>query len=282
MNKFIVSLLFISFIVTACKNGGFNNSDTALARVYDSYLYASDLKGLVPENATRADSVAICRNYIDNWIKDQLLVYQAEKNLTDEQKDFSRQLEDYRNSLIIYKYESELIRQSLDTTVPDNEIENYYLNNSENFRLHNDIVRVVFARVKKDSPKRKQIEQLVRSDRQEDLDSLEYYCMRYAVDYTIADENWMFLKDLLQRIPLKIDDPGVYLKNHKVVGIRDGNDYCFVHFLDYKLTGDVSPLVLERENIRSLIINMRKKLLIRSMTQEIFDRALQNNDFEYY
>lgn len=282
MSKFSILILFALLLLNSCRNRGLNNSDTALARVYDAYLYASDLQGLVPADATSADSLAICRSYIDNWIKNQLLLYQAEKNLTDEQKDFSRELEDYRTSLIVYKYESELIAQSLDTVVTDGEIEKYYRSNKDNFKLRNDIVQVVFVKVKSNSPYRKRIETLVKSDRQEDRDSLEFYCIRYAEDYEIADEKWIYLNDLLARVPLKIDNPGNYLKQHKYIRQKVDNDDYFVHFLDFRLSGDNSPLVLERSNIKSIILNMRKKLLIRNMTRELFNRAMQNNDFEYY
>jgi len=282
LSKFSILILFALLLLNSCRNRGLNNSDTALARVYDAYLYASDLQGLVPADATSADSLAICRSYIDNWIKNQLLLYQAEKNLTDEQKDFSRELEDYRTSLIVYKYESELIAQSLDTVVTDGEIEKYYRSNKDNFKLRNDIVQVVFVKVKSNSPYRKRIETLVKSERQEDRDSLEFYCIRYAEDYEIADEKWIYLNDLLARVPLKIDNPGNYLKQHKYIRQKVDNDDYFVHFLDFRLSGDNSPLVLERSNIKSIILNMRKKLLIRNMTRELFNRAMQNNDFEYY
>jgi hypothetical protein len=166
--------------------------------------------------------------------------------------------------------------------VSDDEIENYYKRNEANFKLRDDIVQVVFVKVKSNSPYRKRIEDLVKSDRQEDRDSLEFYCIRYAEDYEIADEKWIFMNDLLARVPLKVDDPGKYLKQHKYVRHKVGRDYYFIHFLNFRLSGDNSPLALERDNIRSIILNMRKKMLIRNMTRELFNRAMQNNDFEYY
>jgi len=269
-------------LIGSCKNTGFNNSDTALARVYDTYLYTSDLDGLVPSNASTADSLSICRNYIDNWVKNQLLFYQAEKNLTGEQKDFSRQLEDYRNSLVIYKYESELIRQTLDTLVTEDETENYYQANQQNFKLNNNIVRVVFAQVNNDSPKRERIKSLVESELEEDRDSLEFYCLRYAEDYEIVDEDWIIFNEFVMRVPLEVDKPETYLNNNKFVEFQVESDYYYVNFLEYRLSESISPLALERGNIQSIILNMRKKMLISAMKQEIFDNAMESNNFEYY
>lgn len=282
MNKSIISFLFLLLILGSCKNAGFNNSDTELARVYDSYLYVSDLDGLVPVGAGTSDSLAICRNYIDNWVKNQLLLSQAEKNLIDEQKDFSRQLSDYRNSLVIYKYESELIRQSLDTVISEEEIENYYQVNQQNFRLNNNIVQVVFAQVSSESPKRVRIKSLVKSDLQEDRDSLEFYCLRYAEDYQIVDEGWIIFDELLMRVPIKVVNPETWLNKNKFIELKADDYYYYINFIDFKLGESVSPLALQRNNIKSIIINMRKKMLIRAMKDEIFEQAMKNNDFEYF
>jgi hypothetical protein len=266
----------------SCKNAGFNNSETVLARVYDSYLYASNLEGLVPEDVSTADSLAICRNYIDNWIKNQLILSHAEKNLTNAQKDFTRQLEDYRNSLIIYEYETELIRQSLDTIISDEEIEKYYQANQQNYRLNDNIVQVVFASVDIDSPKRDRIKSLVQSELQEDRDSLEFYCLRYAEDYDIVDEGWVVFNEFLARVPVTINNPESYLSKNKFVELKSKNEYYYIHFLDFMLAESISPLALERDNIKSIILNMRKKKLIRAMKQEIQQQALENNDFEFF
>lgn len=268
--------------IGSCKNAAFNNSETELARVYDSYLYASNLEGLVPAGVSAADSLAICRNYVDNWIRNQLLLSHAEKNLTEAQKDFSRQLEDYRNSLIIYKYETELIRQSLDTVISDEEIEIYYEANQQNYRLNDNIVQVVFASVDVESPKRDRIKSLVMSELQEDRDSLEFYCLRYAEDYDIVDEGWVVFDEFLTRAPIETVNPEAYLSKNKFVELQTEEEFYYIHFLDFMLTESISPLELERNNIKSIILNMRKKKLIRAMKEEIQEQALENNDFEYY
>ena len=65
-----------------------------LARVHDKYLYEADLVGVVPQGTSVRDSLILVRNYINNWLKQKLMVHKAEINLTKEQKDFSKQLED--------------------------------------------------------------------------------------------------------------------------------------------------------------------------------------------
>lgn len=85
------------------------------------------------KDATAEDSAEVAKNYIDNWIKRQLILQVAEKYLTAEQLDIERRVQDYKESLIIYSYENELIQQKLDTVVSQDEIEAYYQQYEENF-----------------------------------------------------------------------------------------------------------------------------------------------------
>lgn len=278
------SFLFLIVFIGSCNSKTFDNSDRMIARAYDSYLYLSDLEGLVPEGTSTIDSLSITQSYINNWVKNQLLLYQAEKNLTDDQKDFTRQLQDYRNSLIIYEYESELIRQNLDTVVPFSEIEEYYNANRNNFELRENILQLVYVKIRKGSPRLEKIKTLAWSNEEQDRDSLEYYCMRFAEDYAIIDHDWITFVELLEMVPLDLEpvDASDFLKNKTHAEARDKHFLYYLHLLDYRLIDSIAPLAMERDNIRAIILNKRKKQLIKKMQQEIYDRAMQENDFEYY
>lgn len=277
-----ISVLFLVLIISACNKATFSDSDRVIARAYDEYLYLSDIERIVPPGSSPSDSLLLVQNYLNNWVKNQILLSQAEKNLTDEQKDFSRQLEDYRNSLIIFEYESELIRQKLDTVVSQDEIEDYYNRNSGNFKLNENIVRTVFAKVKQDSPYRNKIRELVKSEKEIDRDSLEFYCIRYAEDFGLIDRSWTTFDDLLEKVPLQVNNAGVFLTNNRFVEHREVTTRYYVHILDYGLRGEVSPLSVEEKNIRSIILNKRKKQLISKMHQEVYDQAISESNVEIY
>jgi len=279
-----VHFLFVFLIILtgSCNNALFDKPEKPLARVSDKYLYLSDIIGLIPEGTSPKDSESISQSYIENWIKNQLLIQKAEKNLTREQKDFTRQLEDYRNSLIIYRYESELIRQNLDTNISDKEIETYYFANQKNFELKNNILQVVYVKTDTKSPKNRILRKLVKSDLEEDRDSLAQFCMHNAIEFETIDHDWITFDELIQRVPVITYNPEVWLSNNKFVQLYKDSYTYYVHILDYRLSDGVSPLDFERENIRSVILNNRKKKLIKTMHKEIYDQALVDNIFEYY
>ena len=124
-----------------------------VARVFEKYLYTSDLKGVVAPGTSSEDSVEVVKNYINNWVRQELLVHHAESNLPEDQKDFTNELEAYRRSLVIYEFETEYIKQKFDTIIPEADIQKYYNENKDNFKLRENICKAVWAQFPVTFPK---------------------------------------------------------------------------------------------------------------------------------
>lgn len=129
MKKVAIGLIMI-LTLASCQNSRNGNGDKIVATVYDKILYQSDLQDVLYEGISFNDSLVRTKAFIDKWIRRQLLIHQAENTIDKSELDFSRQMEDYRNSLIIYKYESMLVEQNLDTVISEEEIEKYLKDNS--------------------------------------------------------------------------------------------------------------------------------------------------------
>lgn len=256
--------------------------EDAVARVHDKYLYKSDISGIVPRGTSREDSIMAVNNYINNWVRQQLVLHRAEQNLDDEKKDVEEKLTEYRNSLITYIYESELIRQKLDTVVSDQEIEKYYQENQANFELKDNIVKVLYLRVKKDAPKLKKVKEWYKSQNAKDRASLEEYCYQYGSDFHLNDETWLPFDDLLKKVPIQTYDKETFLRNNNYIELEDSTDLYLVNIRDRKIRESLSPLSFVRDDIRVLIINRRKLDLIREMEKSTYEEALEKNEFEIY
>ena len=127
--KLVIGLM-IALSLCSCQNSKKDKDGKAVAKVYDKVLYQSDLQGVLYDGISTNDSIVKTKAFIDNWIRRQLIIHQAENTLDKSDIDFSKQLEEYRNDLIIHKYESMLIEQNLDTIVSDEEIAKYKENNA--------------------------------------------------------------------------------------------------------------------------------------------------------
>lgn len=258
-----------------------DKDDEDVARVGKKILHRSDLSGLIPAGTNEKDSTAITSKYIEDWVLQQLILQKAELNLPPKEKDFKKQLEDYRNSLIIYQYESYLIRQNLDTIVTDREIENYYETNKQNFELKDNIVQLNFVILKDKRLPSFPVKKYLNSDDPDDKDRLENFCKKNAVNYFLEDQ-WIRFDDLLKMIPIETYNQQAFLENNRYIELQDTVFRYFVKFYDFKIKESLSPLSFEKENIRNIIINKRKLQLIEKMRRKIFDDGMKNDDFEIY
>lgn len=267
---------------TSCKKKSAETpgSERVIARVYDRYLYADALRNLVPPGTSKNDSLTIIRSYVDNWIKQQSVLKRAEDNLDEERKDVEKQLEEYRNSLITYIYESELVKQKLDTSITEQEIEKYYNDHPNNFQLKNNILRVLYFKLPKTAPKMDKVRNWYKSEQEKDRKQLEEYCYQFASDYYFNDEEWIQFDEILKKVPIRTYDQEQFLRNNRFIEIPDSNTVFFVNIKGFKIKESLSPLSFERDNIRNLIINKRKLDLINAMEKDAYDDAIQQKEIE--
>ena len=276
--KRIFFIIMLINLMMGCSN---KSKDDLVATAYDYNLYKSDLKGIIPRGSTKNDSIAIIKNFINNWIRQKIVLQKAEKNLSNEQKDFAEQIENYRNSLLVYSYESKLINQLLDTAVSNNQIQNYYDKNIDNFLLKDNIIKVNYVKLDLNSPYKAKMKSLLlnKSDNKNQLLEL---CSKQAVNFYLEDDEWLMFNDLLKEIPIETYNQETFLKNNKTIEVKDENYYYLIIVKDFKIKESASPLSFEKDNIRNIIINKRKLELINKMHTELFNESLKNNEFKIY
>jgi len=275
-------LLILQFSACSYFKRDTTEGKDAVARAYDYYLYPEDLQGLVPVGASREDSITIIKNYIDNWFRQKVVLRKAERNLDDEKKDVEKKLEEYRNSLLTYAYETELVRQKLDTVINEEEIAQFYKNNQDNFELKDNIIKVIYLRLNKKSPKLNKVKDWYKSNVKKDRQLLEDYCRQYALNYFLDDNTWLLFDDLLKEIPIKTYDKEQFLQNNRIVEIEDSSTIYLVNIKGFMVKNSISPLSFERNNIKTIITNQRKLKLIEQMEKQAYEDAKKGNDVEVY
>ena len=278
----IVTVLFL-FLGNACTRVQDEvTDDVLLARVYNSTLYQSDLAGLIPAEIPENDSISLISRYVDNWVKQQVFLHQAMNNMNTEALNLDKKLEDYRNSLIIFSFENELVKQHLDTLVTDQQIADYYEANQNSFMLRDNIVKVLYAKVPLDAPDMRHFRRLYRSEDPDDILLLEDYCIQHAARCYIDTGTWLFFQDLLREVPIQTTNQEVFLRSNKYVELTDDYFRYFLNIVDYKLKGSTSPLVLERQNVRNIMINIRRHSFINEQRNIFLQQAATEGKMEKF
>jgi hypothetical protein len=274
-------LSFILLFSGAC-DSTINPDEEPLAQVHNKYLYLSEIQTILPDNATASDSTKFVNNYINTWVRKQLLVNQAEALLDEDSRNIARQVEDYRNSLLIYKYQQKLIQQKLDTVVTQQEIESYYNEYRSNFILPYNIVKALYIKLPKSSPDVDKVKQWYKSDEPEAQSRLQDYCYQYAVKYDHFNDEWINFKQVLSQIPTEIKDEDRFLRFRKYLETDDSLFYYYLRIKDYHLQGKEQPLSYAESRIRSIILNKRKFNFIEELENEVYNKALNRNEFVIY
>jgi hypothetical protein len=275
--KLLAALFFLS-----CQSIQHPQDEIVVARVYDNYLYLSDLAGVVAPGTLPADSAQIVSRFIDSWTRQQAVLHVAMQQLDLEKMHFDKKIQDYKNSLLIFAYETELVKNHLDTIVSEDQIIDYYEAHKHQFKLQENIVKVQYVKVPKDAPDVWRLRTYYRSSNPDDFGLLEEYCIQHAASYFIEGDTWLLFRDLLQEIPIQSNNHEAFLRSNKYVELTDEYYRYFLNINDFKLIGSESPLVFERENIKSILLNRRKHAFINEQRNEFLQRAISDGGIESF
>ncbi len=276
--RFLIGLVFVSFLMS-CVDNKVENTDTVVASVYGKALYKSDLENIMYEGITTNDSIVRVKAFIDSWIRRELLIHKAETTLEEEKLDFSKQIEDYRNSLVIYTYETEILRDNLDTIVSDEEVERYYNENISNFRLDHNIVKVIFIELPKKNRWKWTFYNLLSDKDTLMIDSINNLALRYSDVYERNIDSWRRFDDVITSYNINVKNEISFLKNNGFIMRENDDKTSMLRVCEYRTIGDVSPLEFEEEGINYIILNARKKEFLNKLHNDMYDEAMKNRIF---
>ncbi len=253
-----------------------------VAKVSENVLYKEDLRNSIPIELSAEDSMNFAKSLIDKWVEEQVLLERAKYNLGEALPGLEKKVENYKNSLFIYNYEREFIRQKLDTVVSEGQIATYYDVHQENFQLKDYVLKVKYLKLDLASPKLKQVKKWIQSANLQDAERLQEYAVQYAVSYNLDAEKWLFFNDLLKEVPLRDYNTEEFLKNNSFLEISDEQNIYYISILEYQLKEGVSPVEMVENRIRSIILNNRKLTLAKEIRQKLVEEARRKNQIEYF
>ncbi len=281
--KTILRVLIFLFFISCGRHASLNNQNEApLAKAYNEYLYPANIKGMLSSTFSAADSERVVNSFVDAWIKNKVLAHKAELNLTSEEKDVQKRLDEYRNSLLIYKYQMKLVSERIDTNITETQLRDYYEKNKNNFELKKNLVQLTFVKIDETSAMISQIKKMYRSSRIADKEKLAVLCGKYANNFFLDDEVWLDFNDILKELPIKNYDQEQFLRNNKFLEIKEGNYIYLINIKAYRIKNSLSLIEFERENIRSVLLNERKLKLLKEMEQNVMKEAGLNKEIEKY
>ena len=281
--RVIIAITGTLLFMYSCSNYKSDANRVILAQVDDKYLYADQIPVNTNNGLTREDSISIARNYIDRWIRNELILMKAEENLSEEyQSEINNKLEETRANLMIYQYEQQMMLQKMDTAVSETEIMDYYDNHLQNFDLQHNIVKVLFLKLPVEAPNIQRARAWYRSDEQNDIQSLESYAYQFADKFDDFGENWISMNFLLRELPANIENESYFLRNNRYYETSDSDFQYFVNIRDFRLKGSLAPIDYVKDDIRTIILNNRKIDFLQELENGIYNEGIRDNSFRVF
>ncbi len=255
----------------------------AIARVNDSYLYAEEIKELVPAGTSKEDSIAIVRGYIDRWASRKLLISAAEVNLNAAKKaEFDELIGQYKVDLYTKAYLDEIVKRSVDTAVTQTELKAYYDENKENFKTNGTLVRLRYINLSKDNPKYETIKSKFFDFRKSDKKFWDTYALQLK-SFAMNDSVWVEVSQIYSKLPfINPDNRDEYIVSGKSIQKQDSLDMYLVKIRSVIDKNQVAPFEFLKPTLKEVIVNKRKLELIRKFEKEITDDAIKDQKYEIY
>ena len=278
MKKFFFALLLLSAAsMWQCGSDSPREGDQPLAKVYNKTLYKSALEVVVPEGTSPEDSSLLVSAYIQRWVREQLLMYEAERNIPKD-LDIDELVRNYRASLVRYTFEEKIISEKLDSTVTDEELTAFYENNRDQFQLESPIVKCLLIKIPAVASTG-DIAKLWNSRSEPDAARLENIASQYATLALLDREKWYTLDEIAAILPkgtLTADNAG-----SRKDGVLNDNDYrYFYRILETAQGKTTAPLDYVRGQATRLILHKRKQDLLEKWNEELYQRELKRENVQ--
>jgi hypothetical protein len=282
MNR-ILPVLIILTITSGCGKNGGSIKRTEVASAGNTFLYLDQIPRLVAPGTSKTDSAATTQNFINKWIRKELLFQKAQENLSpDISDDIDRQLEETRSNLVIYQYQRQMMLEKMDTLVSDSELVDYYNSNSTSFNLSTNIVKALFIKLPIETPNIEKIKRLARSNDQKDLQELETVCYQFAEKFDDFNEEWVPFDRISVELPSEIDNEENFLRRTPFYESSDSVNTYLLNFRDYRLRTSLAPYEYVKDDIKRIIWNKRRIEFFQNLENGIYNDALKENKFKIF
>lgn len=275
-------LIFYTLLIGAgcARSGSQENKDRVLARAFNRELRLSELEGMFPEGTSGEDSTLIINAFVQRWIRETLLLTEAERNLPKD-LNVDKLVRDYRASLIKNNYEQVLVEQLLDSMVTQEELQVFYERNKDQYQLETSIIRCYFVKVPKKAPDLDSLNKWWNNPTGRNLDKLERYCQKQAVAFILNDSTWHKVDDLSEEFPAGTLTAANITSRREFRQSDDEFQYFF-RLLEIKNSREIAPLAYIQEQARKYILHQRKVKLLEQKREDLYELALRRKDIQFF
>lgn len=282
MRYCFILIAFVS-LLCSCKKESVNKDADVLVRVKGFSLSRAEIGKQIPTGISHADSLLMAESLVKKWINDVLIYDVASRNLGKEEKDEVEKLvEEYRHSLVNYRYQEQLVREKVAAKLSGEEKMDYYKQNQTKFVLDKALIKGLFLKIPVDAPALSNVKQWYKSTSESALEKIEKYSIQNAVTYDYFCDKWTDFDQVIENVPIHINNVNDFLRSNHFLEISDSS-YCYLlNIREYLSMGSEAPYDYIEPHIVEMMTNKRRIDFLKKFEKELYNDAVKDGDVEFF
>lgn len=282
--RVILATSMTVLIFAACsseKKATPDKANNPIVSVNQKTLYQSDIDAAIPQGLSVADSTSAAEAYIKMWINDELIYKKAKQNVTDQDR-INELVENYRQSLTVFTYLEQLLKEELSKKISESDMKDYYEKHPDSFELESSLVKGLFLKVPRSSNEVSNFRQWYQSKAEAAKEKIEKASFQSAVIYDYFYDRWVNFDDIAANIPTPISNVDQFVKTNKNFETQDSLYVYFLHIEEYALPGTTAPYEYAKPQITDILINKHRETFLKQIETDLYKKAVDADEIKYY
>ncbi len=265
--RIIFGLLTFVLLFAAC--GEEQKSEKLIVKVNDASLTKSMLDSAL---SAKANSAKLRDEFVHDWIETEILYQEAVKEGILDEKEFNLVLNRSKKELAGAYFINKLLQEN-DQTPSDEEVQKYFNNYKEDFKLQDDLYKLNVLQTKEYEKAVQARSRILESGWEKGKDF-------FRTDSTISfNMQNSFKSEISSTLLLRILDV-LMLKEISVVLEIEPGSYSVVQLAEKYLAGSIAPFEVEKKNARERLTVLKKKEFVKEHIKKLVSE--HNLDIERY
>jgi len=272
VKNFLLFLIAVVAVITSCQQ----TANPIVAEAFHHKLYWSDLLKKIPYSSSKADSLLFMERYIDDWVLRKTLLAQAKQALTQSEQEFTSQIEQYKEQLLINAYRQKLSNDSVLFTVSNKEIIDF-LNQTktEETPEYRDMIKLNYIKLSNPSKLYKKIKELFFDDnnRVKVIEQLMVLCAD-TIEYYLDNEHWFYTDFIENELPFTFSQMAKTESKDRFDFVEGRNRYLIL-VLDRKQQLQPKNIFEDKKMAQTLLQQQKKAAFLNQYQDSLVQKAIR-------
>lgn len=270
----ILVALMISLPLSSCgSRQKIELADDALISMGDSTLTKSYVLSRIPVGIDAQDSIALFHKIVDNWVETMVLGDFAQRKLP-EIEGIERQVENYRNRLIVSTYLKKMTERK-QISVDSDSIKSFYQAHKSEMITETPLVKGIYLKVSDSAPGLEGMKRCVFEASDKSIDELETKWASDAIQYDYFVEEWVDWDIIADEIPYRFYDPDAFLTSTSDFETSCNGMTYLLHITEYLPSGSLAPYEFASKRIGAIMQQQKmaeyEDALVRALVKKAID-----------